>query len=613
MNKMAAIPIKTVIGALAISALLFNSIYAYTIIGGGGGSGGWLGGKSGGGDGDLGDLTVKVPPFRLYDLITYDYHVFAELYGKNLSSGQWEDYTLIIDGQLRRSYSGIVEARDGFWVPHQCVEYDTDTTAVFTLWVNGSDAQPLSIGGNLEAKRKEYLEINSRQPIDALTEAKLGIDRLPKYNVPLNFQGWIEAYPDPNKKLDETVDGRIFAGGQTVRKGDNGTFDITQYYEDYGFYMGTRYNWSAEAVQKISNLKAVRINITADLFGAESGQSAESWFTFNETVWVSNDCPFPVKRYSQNELYSEDQDRYNNTHISKTVLEISNTLTKNGYTRGTADIPWGNPDSADFSSRHPKGEFFGWQYTPGDGSGIGGSSFQFGVDGAVNEALKNSTGLQDFVNRYNRPGRNCIADWTSYNFTPDASDINGKAGVYRWNISFSVYPDQNEQKTAHDTNQWNFRYSVVVVDNVTKEIDRLRTVYRDRIYIEHDWGVGRNYGSFNREKLASEGVTLASSEQIMMLNEKVKSSVTNSRTGQIDWKESTYILGAAGMGSATPGLSMIQTLTGMTFPSVDYAWAVQTQTVYESGHTFGAAVDVETGQLVYVMDISGTALLGLFG
>jgi hypothetical protein len=67
------------------------------------------------------------------------------------------------------------------------------------------------------------------------------------------------------------------------------------------------------------------------------------------------------------------------------------------------------------------------------------------------------------------------------------------------------------------------------------------------------------------------------------------------------------------MGSASPGLTMVETLTGMTFPSIDYAWTVQTQTVYEQGHTFGAAVDVETGQLAYVMEISGTALLGLFG
>jgi len=610
---MAAIPIKTVIGALAVSALLFNTYYAYTIIGGNGAGGGWLGGGGGGGDGDLGDLSVKVPEYNLYDLITYDYHVYAELYGKNQSSGQWEDYTLVINGQMKRSYPALVDALDGFNVPHKCVQFDTDTTAVFTLYVNASDAEPLQIGGSLEAKRKEYIELNTRRPIDALTEASVAVDRLPKYNVPLSFEGWIDAYPDPNKELARTVDDNIFAEGQTIKRGDNGTFIIGQEYQNYGFTMGTRYNWSAEAAQRISGLKSLRLNITGTLFGAETGEQNEDWFTFNETAWVSADCSFPVKRYSLTDIYSEDKDRQNNTHVSRTVLEVSNSLARNGYTRGQSGIPWGSPESTKFDKRHPMGEFAGWQYAPSDGSGIQGSSFEFGVDAAIAEALKNSTGLQAFVSSYNRPGRSCMVDGAGYNFTPDPTDLSGQAGVYRWNISFSVVPDQAEQAAARQSNIYNFRYSIVVVDNVTWTIERLRTVYKHRVYIENDWGIQRGSGAFNREFLASEGVTLASSEQIMMLNQRVAQSITNSRTGDIDWEQSTYFLGAAGMGSATPGLSMLQTLTGLTFPSVDFAWGVQSQTVYESGHTFGAAIDVETGQLVYVMDISGTALLGLFG
>jgi hypothetical protein len=233
-----------------------------------------------------------------------------------------------------------------------------------------------------------------------------------------------------------------------------------------------------------------------------------------------------------------------------------------------------------------------------------------GVVEAVNEAMTNSSGLQAFTGRYNSTP---FVEWASYNFTPDQTDLSGQAGLYRWNLSFAVYPNQREREEARQTNSSNFRYSVVVVDNVTKDIERLRTVYKHRVYIENDWGLQRGSASFKREMLSKQGCTLASSEEIMMLDDTVKTAVTNSRTGEIDWKQSTYSLGMAGMGSASPGMSMVQTLTGMTFPSVDYAWAVQTQTVYEQGHTFGAAVDVETGQLVYVMDISGTALLGIFG
>jgi hypothetical protein len=603
------------LGAVAITALLFNTAYAYTIMSGLGGKGGWLGGPGDGDGDDLGEMTVKIPPTRLYDLITYDSTIFAEMYYMNMSSGQWEDYQLKITGQLKRSYPGIVEARDGFWIPHQCVQYDTETTATFTISISSSDGSPLTIGGSLEVKRKEYIELNSRRPIDAYTQANVEIDRLPKYNVPLSFEGWIDAYPDPNKKLDDTVDGEIFNDGQTIKRGDNGTFVIQQLYEDFGFVMGTRYNWSAEAAQRISDMKSLRIDIAASLFGAETGanSTAEDWLKFNETVWISNDCPFPVKRYSLNNQTFEDTDREGNVQVSRFVMEISNTMINGGYTKGTTEIPWGDPSAVKFDKIHPRGEFTGWQYTPSNGAGVQTSSFDLGIEDAVNEATANSSGIQNFMSRYTRPGRTPFVDWASCNFTPDQTDLSGKAGLYRWNLSFAVYPDQAERSEARQTNTYNFRYSVVVVDNVTKEIDRLRTIYKHRVYIENDWGVQRGTASFNREMLSSQGCTLASSEEILMLDDTVKTSVTNSRTGDIDWKESTYSLGAAGMGSASPGLSMVQTLTGMTFPSVDYAWSIQTQTIYEQGHTFGAAVDVETGQLVYVMDISGTALLGIFG
>ena len=607
--------VKSAIGALAVAAMLLNTAYAYTVLSGLGGNGGWLGGNGRNGEGDLGDLTVTVPPARLYDLITYDSRIFAEMYYKNMSSGQWEDYKLEITGQLKRSYPGTFEARDGFWVPRQCVEYDTETTATFTISISSSDGSPLTIGGNLEVKRKEYIELNTRRPIDAYTQAEVNIDRLPKYNVPLSFNGWIDAYPDPNQKAEDTVDGELFMEGQTIRKGENGSFVIQQLYEDYGFIMGTRYNWSAEAAQKISDLKALRINITANLFGAETGgnSTSEDWFRFNETVWISNDCPFPVKRYSLNDQTYEDTDRSGNVQVSRFVMEISNTVITNGYSKGTSVIPWGDPQATQFNTVHPKGEFTGWQYTPSNGAGIGSSSFDLGVEEPVNEAMTNSSGLQDFMGKFYQPDRTPFVDWASCNFTPDQTDISGQAGLYRWNLSFAVFPNQFERAEARQTNNSNFRYSVVVVDNVTKEIERLRTVYKHRVYIENDWGPQRGSASFKRESLSKPGCTLATSEEIMMLDDTVKNTVTNSRTGKIDWKQSTYSLGAAGMGSASPGLTMVETLTGMTFPSIDYAWTVQTQTVYEQGHTFGAAVDVETGQLAYVMEISGTALLGLFG
>ena len=83
---MVAIPLKTVIGALAVSALLFNTYYAYIIIGGNGSGGGWLGGSGGGGDGDLGDLTVKVPEFKIIELSRFEAQPYSGGYRRSRPS-----------------------------------------------------------------------------------------------------------------------------------------------------------------------------------------------------------------------------------------------------------------------------------------------------------------------------------------------------------------------------------------------------------------------------------------------------------------------------------------------------------------------------------------------
>ncbi len=133
------------------------------------------------------------------------------------------------------------------------------------------------------------------------------------------------------------------------------------------------------------------------------------------------------------------------------------------------------------------------------------------------------------------------------------------------------------------------------------------------VQIEHDWGPRRGSSEVPRERMSQEGCTLASSEDIMLLHPEVRARVLSSRTGEINWKENNYYLGVAGLGGGGAGYQLVETLTGIQFPSADYAWFVQTNSLYAQGNTFGAAVDVETGQLVYVLSVEGTALLGIFG
>ena len=61
-----------------------------------------------------------------------------------------------------------------------------------------------------------------------------------------------------------------------------------------------------------------------------------------------------------------------------------------------------------------------------------------------------------------------------------------------------------------------------------------------------------------------------------------------------------------------PGLDLIGTLTGINTPSARHAWWLQQDSVWESGSTFAAAQDAETGQLIFIMEADGNQLNTLF-
>lgn len=597
---------RTLLGIIAVAGLMFNTAYATMKMSDSGGP--WLGGGPGSGGEALGNLTVSVPPFKLYDLATYDYRMFAEFYSKNISSGEWELYQITVTGKLKRSIPGVVDARDGFGETHRALERDDETHGVFTVYTASSGGEPLTIGGNLDGKRQEYLELNGRRSVQALTNGRVEIDRLPKYNVPLHFEGYLDSFPDVNRPREKSVDEELFESGRAIRLGDNGSIAMPTFIEEYNMSFNTTYNWSAPSAQTLAGYKTLRLNLSAGLL--QVGDTP--LMLFEEQLWISSDMPLPVQRFTRtNQTFAYNESGY--PHLSWIIMETNTTLVSGGYTAGTQSVPWGDPEDAVFRTRHPLGEFTASRYAPASGSGLAQSSFEFGIDDAISEAKKNSSGLQTFLSRFDRPGKGVVVTGAQYNVTPDQSDVNGRAGVYRWNLTFGYYPSRSDRDEARRTGDWNFSYTLVVVENITREIERLRPVYKGRVEIEHDFGPQRGSAEMYREKLAPDLCTLSSSEDILMTDQKVVDSVTNTRTGDINWKDSKYILGAVGLGGGGPGFQLVESLTGMSFPTVNYGWAVQTGTVYEGGHTFSAGVDAETGRLVYVTDIQGTALLGLFG
>jgi hypothetical protein len=62
-----------------------------------------------------------------------------------------------------------------------------------------------------------------------------------------------------------------------------------------------------------------------------------------------------------------------------------------------------------------------------------------------------------------------------------------------------------------------------------------------------------------------------------------------------------------------PGLTLIEQLTGISTPTADNAFGFQNDNIWESGKTFSAAVDANTGQMLYVTSVEGSQLATIFG
>ncbi|RLF06296.1 MAG: hypothetical protein DRJ64_04605 [Thermoprotei archaeon] len=196
----------------------------------------------------------------------------------------------------------------------------------------------------------------------------------------------------------------------------------------------------------------------------------------------------------------------------------------------------------------------------------------------------------------------------------DSTDPRGKAGTYRWNLTFAYDPTYEERKQARAEDDWNFSYNIVVVKNITRVTRPLQgDEYQEELIVEDDAGIVEGTAEMYSEKLSGSLLTLASSEDVLLSDEKVRDSVLNKRTGKIDWKECEYGIGLTAITGTGPGYQAISMLTGITPPASKYAWAVQKNTLYQNGETFSAGVDCETGQLLYVLQVKGTKLYDIFG
>lgn len=595
---------KEVLAILAVVSLVLNGYLVYATYFQGGNGGNWQSSNEEGEGEILKDLSVIVPPNKLGDDAVFDYKVYAEMYWKDFETGNWSDYRLTVNGDMRYRYNAnTVQKNDGYWNKHNTLDYESDTKGSLEIYVASNDAEPMTIMGSIDDVHHEYKDLTEKRAIETYTTGDVAIDKLPRVNVPLSYKGIMDSYIDPKRPVEVPLGDQIYGDGTQIKLHDNGTIVKSTFYSLYNFTLSTVYNWSADRAVMFKGHKTLHLNITSLMFG--------DFYNYNEQFWISQDSPFFIKHFSRSNQTWTDK---NGTLFF--IIEFTHTLQDKGYTPGTADIPWGTCTGHHWADRSPEAEFKQYNYMPGAGNGYSASSFDFKTDDADQYARQHSLGLQNYLAKYDQPGNGAVTTYASYNASRNPLDVNGKAGSYRWNLTYGHWPTDDEWKEAQQTHDRNFSYNIVLLKNVTKDLSKpLQNQYIETTEIEYDWGPRRDTAALPREALPTEGLTLAASENIMMKNPMVAQKVQGNN-GKIDWGnfETTYGISLSGMGGQqNPGYQMLELMTGITMPSSDYAWSVQKGTVYQSGSTFTASVDVNTGMFIYAVDIQGTALFGLFG
>jgi hypothetical protein len=551
------------------------------------------------------DFTVTVPDKMVGDSAQYDYSLFAEMYWENKTSGEWEKYTLRATGQLLDEITPISTRRDGFNIQHSVMNFHEETAATFIIKTEGSESEPFTAHGQLDIDRNEYTDLNAKRVIQTDTNAHVEVDPLPRIPKPIEYDGSMRNYPNPNDAQEESLDEVIYMGGKKLELNDSSSIlrGIDSEYDWVSEWYTQIYNWSVEASERIAGYNTLKVNITTGFF--------QGYLDFTRTVWIANEASFPVKIYTKTNSSSEDE-----TGKFYIILEHERVLVNQGFIKGTTEVPWGTCDAAvHFHQKHPRGEYSNWDYVPVGGSKFDQSSFQYKPDDAEAFALKNSPGLQKYLSQYD----DVVVSFAAYKEIKDPVDeldTSGKAGKYNWNLSFGYKPTIEEQMEARQNARENDEYPhwgfyVNISHNVTKEgLNR----YSDTTKIinegEYNWGDAQ----LSRDQVEDNALSLAASEEIFKLDPEIKREICGPVGNDINFNDLSYFISVGDVSSSSmPGMEIIETITGITLPSSRFSWALQKGTVYRAGNTFSAAVDVENGQLLYVLDISGTDLYGIFG
>ena len=532
-------------------------------------------------------ISVTVPPARNGDILLYDYEFIAEIYELNKTSGNWSTITLEANGQLLEQLNGPINQKDGFMVSHESWQLHTELSMTVKITIEeynpGEDTEPLIVNGRITVDRDRYGTMKGDVAILNSVEGLLAVDEVSGLDIPINnfeFQVSNKGYPDPHAPVDRSLEEQLYGDGATLTEGDNGTYGETDPIWNYTQW----YNWSIDRSERVRGYDCARLNISLDFFGA---------IQLDKVLWLSSQVPRPVRIV----YYSYTPWDETNT-TGYILLSTSQTLNKDGYTKGSAVIPINRQAQETFVDRAPAGDYRDWDYAPEDGS-ISSSSFDFGLKEAVDYAMAESTGFSEWQRTHPSP----LVQEAGYS----ANQTDPRTMEYTWNISFADEPGPWE-----DWEEWypTNGYQVNVTRRVTTRIvggDQIET------FIAPGERVWYGYLPVDEDEIADQLLTLASSESIWATIPQVAAEAYGGiGQDEVDFTNAWYAYTTGGLDVYGGfGMDLLDTLAGISIPNAQVSYIMQLGNVWEGAATTAVTVDAETGRLVYIMQVEGPQSLSL--
>ncbi len=551
-------------------------------------------------------VELVVPDIRLGDQVTYDYGLFAEMYWENKTSGEWEKYTFKGEGELLQYVDEITDITDGFQVSHNSVKMAYDTKAHFDVTMSGSEKDTITIPGNLDIARSEFNNLFDRHQIMSHNAGSIAIEGLGgqwgQNALDVEYVADLRTYSDPSAEPTESLDDAIYAKGQTLTLDSTGIFEPDGLSDGEGgeFYF-QRYNWSVEGAYELNGRDTMKINVTSSFW---------DFLSFRRIFYISGDSPFPLKGFTRTNTSFEDEES-----AFYIIIETTRELKSDSSLRiGTGSIPWGSTDGHnEYVEEHPAGQYEPWLRAPSDGTEVEYSSFAgFTLSQAMSFAEEGSESLSDFLDEYERRGT-VLIDSAVFNETD--IDLLGRNTTQFWNISYAYVSTSDEfyqyYRDYGEWPEWSYRINIArsIVTDVQGNTVESIYIFKDEGDDRH--GLRRGGMSETDLKMGTKLLTITHAEKIFRIDDEIKAMAFKNNNLKKDISFTYTVLGINS--DNKPGMTLIQQLTGLSMPTSDNAYMIQAGQVWTGGSTYSAAVDANSGQLLYVTEIEGSELASIFG